>query len=94
MKLSNIGKRPTKLTRAQAEAQGFAVDTHCYPWFGYKGPRFAPTERVQVFTDTEAETIAALETARNFVKEVSEKTGFGQAHTLKVIEDTLKKVKS
>lgn len=39
-----------KLTREQAEAEGWTVDTHCYPWFAYKGGRFAPTATVPVVT--------------------------------------------
>ena len=46
------------LTRADAEAQGFAVDTYCYPWLAYKGPRFAPEETRHVYTDLEAELLA------------------------------------
>ena len=41
----------TTLTAAQAEAQGFTVDRHCYPWFAYKGPRFSPEETVEVITE-------------------------------------------
>ncbi len=29
---------------SKAEAKGFVVDRHCWPWVAYKGPRFAPTE--------------------------------------------------
>jgi hypothetical protein len=43
-----------RITRKAAEAAGFTVDTGCYPWFGYKGARFAPDEHVRVFTDLEA----------------------------------------
>lgn len=32
-------------TKEEAEAQGYTVDTHTYPWTAYKGPRFDPDER-------------------------------------------------
>lgn len=41
----------TVLTAAQAEAAGFIVDRHCYPWFAYKGPRFSPNETVEIITE-------------------------------------------
>lgn len=44
-----------KLTKEQAEKQGYNVDTTCYPWLGYKGPRFAPTETITVFMDEEVQ---------------------------------------
>ena len=50
------------MNRAEAEALGYTVDEHCYPWFAYKGSRFAPDERVfGILTDKEAELAAALE---------------------------------
>lgn len=42
------------ITIEEAKARGYTVDRLCYPHFGYKGPRFAPTEYVYVFTDLEA----------------------------------------
>lgn len=45
---------PCPMTRAEAEADGFTVDTGIYPWFAYKGPRFDPTDRRHVITDAEA----------------------------------------
>jgi hypothetical protein len=48
-------------TRHQAERAGYIVDTHCYPWFAYKGPRFAPTDRIfGIATDKETELRRAL----------------------------------
>lgn len=38
------------LTAREAEALGFTVDRHCYPWFAYKGPRFQPIEVARVKT--------------------------------------------
>jgi hypothetical protein len=49
--------RPNRMTRKNAEAAGFTVDTSCYPWFAYRGPRFRPTEQADVFTDLEAELL-------------------------------------
>lgn len=40
------------------------------------------------------ELLAALECAEGFVSEVSEKTGFGQVHTLKVIQSAIAKAKA
>lgn len=40
------------------------------------------------------ELLAALECAEGFVSEVSEKTGFGQVHTLKVIRSAIAKAKA
>ena len=48
------------LGRKQAERAGYTVDTHCSPWLGYKGPRFAPTDRITILTDLEAELLEAL----------------------------------
>jgi hypothetical protein len=53
-----------QITRTAAEAAGFTVDTGCYPWFGYKGARFAPDEHVRVFTDLEAALMEQLTAAR------------------------------
>lgn len=45
---------PNRMSRVQAEAAGFMVDTSTYPWFGYKGERCAYTESTLVLTDLEA----------------------------------------
>ena len=37
-------------SKDEAEAQGFTVDTTCYPWVGYKGPRFSPSVCIDVAT--------------------------------------------
>lgn len=42
--------KPRPMTKAEAEARGFTVDTTCYPWFAYKGPRFEPTESALTYT--------------------------------------------
>jgi hypothetical protein len=54
----------SKLTKVEAEANGFTVDTHVYPWFAYKGPRFAPEARALCFTDAEAELASMLSLIR------------------------------
>lgn len=51
---------PNRMTRAEAQAAGLEVDTHCYPWVAYKGPRFNPTELCEVFTDIEAEFVGQM----------------------------------
>lgn len=51
------------LTEAQAKADGFIVDRHVYPWYGYKGARFAnhePYNTVEVLTWREADLATAL----------------------------------
>lgn len=49
------------LTPAEAEARGYKVDRCCYPWVGYKGPRFKPGVTVRVLTDHEAALLAQVE---------------------------------
>lgn len=50
-----------RLTIAQAEAEGYTVDTHVYPPLAYKGPRFQTTETMTCFTSLEAQLIEALQ---------------------------------
>lgn len=40
-----------------AKQQGFTVDSHCYPWYAYKGERFQPTEAKQCYTELESQLI-------------------------------------
>lgn len=44
----------TKLHIADAEKQGFVIDTCCNPPIAYKGPRFQPTALAQCFTPLES----------------------------------------
>lgn len=44
-----------------ATQQGYTIDTSCYPWFAYKGPRFAPTDRRDCYTDLESELLREQE---------------------------------
>jgi hypothetical protein len=37
----------------EAKSHGFKVDTHCYPWVAYTGPRFKPTKWFTIPTDIE-----------------------------------------
>lgn len=55
---------PQFKSKAEAEAAGYVVDTCCYPWVAYQGPRFAPTLWVEVPTDTEAEQANDLAAAQ------------------------------
>jgi hypothetical protein len=48
------------LTPQEAKQQGFHVDTSCYPWLAYKGPRFKPEEAHHCFTDLEASLMLRL----------------------------------
>ena len=34
--------------KKEAESRGFTVDTSCWPWVAYKGPRFAPEDSFQI----------------------------------------------
>ena len=54
---------PARVTRHYAETRGYTVDTHCYPWFAYKGERFQPTRKFEVYTDIEGEFLADKGTA-------------------------------
>lgn len=47
-------------SKKKAEAEGFTVDTHVYPWFAYKGERFSPTEKAECLTDRESAMCASL----------------------------------
>lgn len=58
-----------RLTKAEAEGQGYIVDTTVYPWFGYKGGRFNPTHSVMVFTTLEEELMEDLAAAAILLKE-------------------------
>lgn len=53
-----------KITKVEAEARGFAVDTTVYPWVAYDGPRFKPTRWFTILTDLEAELHDALKLAQ------------------------------
>jgi len=53
--------RPDKLEPGEARERGFTIDTHCYPWLAYKGPRFAPTDTAECYTDQEAELLVAID---------------------------------
>ena len=57
-----------KITKAEAEARGFAVDTTVYPWVAYAGPRFKPTRWFTILTDLEAELLDVLELAQTHLE--------------------------
>jgi len=55
-----------KLTIAQAKAQGYQIDTTCYPHIGYIGNRFEPDTQlvmpqVETFTEVESDLLEACE---------------------------------
>ena len=55
-----------KLTITQAKAQGYTVDTTCYPHVGYVGNRFEPDTQlvmpqVETFTEVESDLLEACE---------------------------------
>jgi hypothetical protein len=49
------------LTPKEARVQGFQLDTTCYPWVAYKGPRFKPEVLEHCLTDVEAGLLHSLE---------------------------------
>ena len=57
-----------KITKAEAEARGFAVDSSVYPWVAYSGPRFKPTRWFTILTDLEAELLDALKLAQTHLE--------------------------
>lgn len=66
------------LTKEQARAEGFIVDRHCYPWFGYKGARFGnhdPHQTVEVLTTREADLIAMVDRLATCVDEWMQGSG-------------------
>lgn len=62
MSAKTLAAKTKKLPNSAVEAQaaGYEVDRHCYPWIAYKGPRFRPTEHHHILTDNEAEMLEAL----------------------------------
>lgn len=59
------------LTIEEAKAAGFTVDTTCYPHFGYKGPRFRPSESVNVLTDIEGHALKVVEMQQRLIEDMS-----------------------
>lgn len=53
-----------RITIGEAKKRGYIVDTCCYPYFGYKGPRFQPTESVDVFTELEEKLLSQVDPAK------------------------------
>ena len=49
-----------KMSREQATARGFIIDSTCYPNVAYKGPRFGPDEIYVILTETEEMYLGAL----------------------------------
>lgn len=45
--------------------QGYTIDDSCYPYFAYKGLRWAPDEFSYAYTDMEEELLKALKKARS-----------------------------
>ena len=49
-----------RYTMEEARQRGFTIDTTVYPHIGYKGPRFMPTQYVEVFSVLESVFLEAL----------------------------------
>lgn len=63
------------MTIKEAKENGFMVDTTCYPHYGYKGPRFCPTDKIDVLTEKEALLLKVVELARDFSVKILQKQG-------------------
>lgn len=48
-------KSTFETAKEKALREGYKVDTTCYPWIKYKGPRFRPTEWGPIDSDEESE---------------------------------------
>jgi hypothetical protein len=59
------------MNRQEAEAAGYKVDSHVYPWIAYKGPRYRPDEIKQIETDLEAARGAEVTRLRREVLQLS-----------------------
>jgi hypothetical protein len=59
----------------ELEAQGFTIDRHCSPPVAYKGPRFAPTEIWQCYSDFESQLLREREANQ---RTISKPLSFGE----------------
>lgn len=64
---------------AAAKKLGFTIDSSCYPWVAYKGPRFSPEIFYYVPTDKEAALTKASYAERADVRQFQEKFGVPMA---------------
>lgn len=65
-------RKSAKISVETCRKLHLTVDRSCYPWIGYKGPRFAPTEVRKVWTDEEYDLYKHIrvvqQDARNRIK--------------------------
>lgn len=54
--------------KQEALANGFTVDSSCYPWIAYTGPRFAPTKHYPIRTDLEEQLFNVLTDAEQHLE--------------------------
>ena len=73
-------QRKLPRTRQEAEAQGYTVDTHVYPWVAYRGPRFNPTEWHTVLTDKETHVERLADALRKLVRQIERDNLSGRYH--------------
>jgi hypothetical protein len=64
--------------RQHLQANGYSVDTSVYPWFAYKGPRFAPTANRRCRTDLECEQIEQIARLTEHVETLRQLRAFDQ----------------
>jgi len=60
------------LTIDEAEEKGYTIDRCTYPYLGYKGPRFAPTEHCEIMTERECEMATRIEQMEECLKKCSD----------------------
>jgi hypothetical protein len=65
----------TFITKQMAEALGYTVDTHVYPWLAYMGPRFQPKATFEIPTDREWHVWAGIQSFEQVSKELYNRMG-------------------
>lgn len=70
-----VKQAPAPTNKAEAVARGFTVDCTVYPWFAYKGPRFAPIIGHRILTDLEEKLRDTLQDASDHLDYV----GYGDS---------------
>ena len=91
-----------KMTRAEAEQAGFTIDDCCNPPIAYKGPRFNPTqwlnvpsEEVEALTKQRDDLLAVVKKAREALEWAADLTDVAQrsdviAEALSAIDEAMK----
>lgn len=83
-----------RITIEQARKEGYTVDTHCYPYFAYKGARFSiePSGDVrQCYTELEAELLELRDAVATLIKSSASYHNEDNIAALKAAFDKLEK---